>query len=172
MQEATANPRFCWGLLDTDRQVCVSLSWGPLLLFPGTWYAVFCLCPPRIYSPILCKFWQLYGGINRDLLQEGLCHTLVCCIQSPCPCDRPLITHPPQETLTVMSQCLWVPLSWWTRFVWALWASLAEMGFDSKCEFDPPTILLWLPLCPWKWGVSSWLLQRCTVTCVFFKLRI
>ena len=28
MQEATANPRFCWGLLDTHRQVRVSLLWG------------------------------------------------------------------------------------------------------------------------------------------------
>ena len=27
-------------------------------------------------------------------------------------------------------------------FVWALWASLAGMGFDSKHDFAPPTILL------------------------------
>ena len=30
------------------------------------------------------------------------------------------------------------------RFVWALWASLVGMEFDFKCEFAPPTILLWL----------------------------
>ena len=36
-------------------------------------------------SPVLCKFWWLYGGVNGDLLQEGVCHTLVYCIQSPCP---------------------------------------------------------------------------------------
>ena len=35
------------------------------------------------------------------------------------------------------------------RLVWALWASLAGMGFDSKCNFAPPTILLELLLCPW-----------------------
>ena len=29
------------------------------------------------------------------------------------------------------------------------------MGFDSKCNFTPPTILLWLLLCPWMWGISS-----------------
>ena len=37
-----------------------------------------------------------YSGVNEDngdLLQEGLCHTQVCCTQSPCPCDRPLLTH-------------------------------------------------------------------------------
>ena len=27
---------------------------------------------------------RLYGGVNGDLLQEGLCHTQVCCTQSPC----------------------------------------------------------------------------------------
>ena len=31
------------------------------------------------------------------------------------------------------------------------------MGFDSKCKFAPPTILLRLLLCPWMWGISSWL---------------
>ena len=24
-------------------------------------------------SPVLCKFWLLHGGVNGDLLQEGLC---------------------------------------------------------------------------------------------------
>ena len=44
-------------------------------------------------SPVLCKFWGLYGGVNGDLLQEDLCLTEVCCIQSPCPSGRPLLTH-------------------------------------------------------------------------------
>ena len=42
--------------------------------------------------PALCKFWWLSGGVNGDHLQEGLCHTQVCCTQSPCPCSRPLLT--------------------------------------------------------------------------------
>ena len=29
------------------------------------------------------------------------------------------------------------------------------MGFDSKCDFAPPTIFLGLLLCPWTWGNSS-----------------
>ena len=65
---------------------------------------------------------------------------------------------------TVLSQSLW---SIWvlvrTRYVWALWASLAGMGFDSKHNFTPPTILLGL-LCPWTWGISSQLLQYHTTT--------
>ena len=60
---------------------------GSLLLSPG-----FCLCPPRAYFPVLCKFWQPYGGVSGDLLQEGLCHTQVCYTQSPCPCGSLLVT--------------------------------------------------------------------------------
>ena len=31
------------------------------------------------------------------------------------------------------------------------------MGFDSKCDFAPPTLLLLL--CSWTWGISSEPLQ-------------
>ena len=53
----------------------------------------FCLCPPRVCFPSLCRFWWLYGGVNGNLLQQALRHTQVCCTQSPCPCSRPLQTH-------------------------------------------------------------------------------
>ena len=43
--------------------------------------------------------------------------------------------------------------------VWALWASLVGIGFNSKHDFAPSTILLGLLLCPWMWGISSLLLQ-------------
>ena len=42
-------------------------------------------------SPVLCMFWWFYGEVNGDFLQEGLCHTQICCTQSPC--GRPLLTH-------------------------------------------------------------------------------
>ena len=36
-----------------------------------------------------------------------------------------------------------------------VWLSLCLVwcakGFDSKCNFAPPTILLWLLLFPWMW---------------------
>ena len=35
----------------------VSVSCGSLLLSPGSWCTRFCLCPPIIYFPVLCKFW-------------------------------------------------------------------------------------------------------------------
>ena len=64
-----------------------------LLLSPGSWCAQDFVCAlQESVSPVLCKFWWLYGGVNGDLLQEGLCHTQVCSTQSPCPCGRPLLT--------------------------------------------------------------------------------
>ena len=63
---------------------------------PFSWVLVhtrFCLCPPRAYFPVLGKFWQLCGGVNGDLVQEGLCHIQACCTQSPWPCGSPLLTR-------------------------------------------------------------------------------
>ena len=84
---------------------------------PFSWVLVctrFCLCQPRVCFPFLYKFWLLYGGVNGDLLQEGLCHNQDCCTQRPCPCSRP----PPTCTSTGDAQtqfclCLCgVPGSW------------------------------------------------------------
>ena len=54
-------------LPDTHRQVRVSLLWRRCSF---SWVLVHkvLLCPPRVYFPVLCKFWQLYGGVNGDLL--------------------------------------------------------------------------------------------------------
>ena len=85
-----------------------SVSFG--VTAPFSWVLVhtrFCLCPPRVYFPILCKF---YVGVNDNLLQENLRHTQVSCTQSPCPCARPLLTHTSAgDTQTVLSQSLWGP---------------------------------------------------------------
>ena len=65
-----------------------------VLLSPEFWCAQSFVCAlQESVSPVLCKFWQLYDGINGDLLQEGLFYTQVCCTQSPCLCGRPLLTH-------------------------------------------------------------------------------
>ena len=67
---------------------------GSLLLSLGSWCAQGFLCAlQESVSPVLCKFWWLYGAINGDLLQEGLCNTQVYCTQSSCPCRSPLLTH-------------------------------------------------------------------------------
>ena len=104
LQQATVNPHIHWKLLDTHGQVWVSLLWGhcSFVLGPGAQGSVCAL--QESVSPILCKFWWLYGGVNGDLLQEGLCHTQICCTQSP----RPLLTHTfagDTQTLFWLSLC-------------------------------------------------------------------
>ena len=94
LQQAPANPRLHQSLLDTQGHVWVSLLWGSLLFSPGSWCVQGFVCAlQESVSPVQCKFWWLYGGVNGDLLQEGLCHTQVCCTQSPCPCGRSLPTR-------------------------------------------------------------------------------
>ena len=110
---------------------------GSLLLSPGPWCALGSVCAlPESVSPVLCKFWWLCGGVNGDLLQEGLCRTQVCCTQSPCPCNRPLPTH------TVIGDTqiqLWLSLcgisgSWCTQglfepsdCLWWVWGLILNM---------------------------------------------
>ena len=66
---------------------------GSLLLFSGSWWAHGPVCTlQESVFPVLYKFWQLYGAVNGNLLQEGLCHTQVYCTQSPCPCGSPVLT--------------------------------------------------------------------------------
>ena len=83
-------------LLETPGHSWASLGQslvGLLLLSPGSWCTQSFVCAlQESISPVLCKFWQLYSGVNGNLLQGGLCHTQVCCIQSPCPCGCPLLT--------------------------------------------------------------------------------
>ena len=88
-----------------------SVSYGVTAPFPGSWCTQGYVCPPRVYFPVLCEFWQLCGGVNGDLLHEGFRHTQVCCSQSPCSC-----AHIPAGAYlnrgcsnTVLSQCLWGP---------------------------------------------------------------
>ena len=82
---------------------------GTLLLSPISWCTQGSVCAlQESVSPVLCKFWWLYGGVNVDLLQEGLCHTQVYCTQSPHSCSSPLLTHTSSgDTQTVLSQSLW-----------------------------------------------------------------
>ena len=72
--------------------LCQSLL-GSLLLSPGSWCIQGSVCAlQESVSPVLCKFWWLCSGVNGNLLQDTLCHTQVCCTQSPYPCGRPLLT--------------------------------------------------------------------------------
>ena len=84
--QAPTDPHLHWKLLDTHWQVSCGVTVPSSLVLVHK----VLLCPPRVYFPVLCKFCQLYGGVNGDLLQEDWCHTHT---QSPCPCGRPLPTR-------------------------------------------------------------------------------
>ena len=90
LKQATTDPCLCQRLLDTPVLVSYEVT------APFSWVLVprrFCSCPTRVYFPVLCKFWQLYGGVNGNFLQEGLYQTQVCCTQSSCSCGSPLLTR-------------------------------------------------------------------------------
>ena len=143
LQQATTDPCLHQLFLDTHRQVWVSLLWGyfSFVLGPGAHKVLFV----PFKSPFLavCKFWQLYGRVNGDLLQEGLCYPQVCCTRSPCPWGSPLLTRTSAgdtQTQFGLSLC-GVSGSWRAQGL-----SLASMRFGSKCAFTPPTVLLELLL--------------------------
>ena len=86
-----------------------------------------------------------------------------CCCQSLYPPCRTLLMHAlPQHLKAGRAQSLVgvtapFPGSWCAQgFVCALQASLMDIRFDFKRNCAPPTILLWLLLCPWSWGLFFW----------------
>ena len=53
---------------------------GSYLLSSGScWAQAFVSALQASVSPVLCKFWWLYGEVNSALLRESLGHTQVCC---------------------------------------------------------------------------------------------
>ena len=121
----------CWPtpLLETPGQVWVSLFWGLLLFSLWSWCTQGFVCAlQESVFPVLC--WWLHGGVNGDLLQEGLCHTQVYWTQSPCPCSSPLLAHTSTgdtQTQFLLSFC-GVSGSWCTqglfehsKHLWHVW---------------------------------------------------
>ena len=63
---------------------------------PFSWVLVcrrFRLCLSRVCFPSPVEVLAVLWWVKGDLLQEGLCHTHICCTQSPRPCSRPLLTR-------------------------------------------------------------------------------
>ena len=79
-----------------------------LLLSPGSWCTRLCLCPLRVYFPVLCKFWQFYGGVNGDP-SKSVCHTKAAAPEL-LSLGSALLTHTSTgDTQTQFSQSLWCP---------------------------------------------------------------
>ena len=153
-------------LLETPGHSQASLGQSPvgsLLLIPGCWCTQGSVC--ALQEPIFQSC--VSSGSSMVGLVVTSSKKAYAIPKSAAPRARvPVAVHcwpvPPQEMLKYSSVSLSVGSlgPGVHKIVWALWVSLAGMGFDSKCEFTPPTVLLCLLLCPWREGISSQLLQR------------
>ena len=138
LQQATNDPLLCQRLLDTHGQVSVSLPRGHCssLLGPGAYKVLF--VPSKTLFPQSCvSSGDSVMGLTATSSKRAYATPRSAAPRAPGHC-WPI---PLQETLnsnTVLTQSLWglwVPVH--TRFVWALWASLAGKGFDAKGDLWP-----------------------------------
>ena len=108
LQQATTDLHLHWRPLDTPRQVWVSLLWGTA---PFSWVLVhtrFCLCPPRVCFPVLCKFWQLYGGLMATSSKKAHAIPISAASRAPAPAAGhcwPYLVR--RHSNTVLAQSLW-----------------------------------------------------------------
>ena len=113
--QASLNLRLCWRLLDTHRQVWVSLllEHCSFLLGPGV-HKVFCLCPPRVCfpSPVEVLSSNLIG------LQS----------QIPCGFSVPLLDPQVGKSLVGARTFLTVP-----EFLWYNYSKVC--GSSSQCFY-------------------------------------
>ena len=153
----------CRRLMDTHGQVWVSLLRGhcSFLLGPGLHKVLF--VPSKCLFPQSCvsSGSSIVGLITISFKWAcAIPKSAVPRAPAPAPAPAAGYCYPylcRRHWNTVLAQSLW---GLWvlvhTRFVWALWASLADKGFDSKCNFAPPAIMLWLLLYPWMEGIFCW----------------
>ena len=161
LQQATANPRLHQRLLDTHRQVWVSLLWGhcSFLLGPGAYKVLF--VPSKSLFPSPVRPGSSMVGLMATSSKSAYAIPKSAAPRASVPVAGHCWPVPLQETLKHTSVSVSVgSLGPGAHEVClSLWASLAEMGCDFKHEFAPPIILLGLLLCPQVWGISSQPLQ-------------
>ena len=97
LQQATADPRLRWRLLDTYRKVRVSLLWGHYSFLPGPGAHKALFVPSKSLFPQSCVS---SGGSMVGLMATSSKRpyaTPRSAAPSPCPCGRPLLTHTSTE---------------------------------------------------------------------------
>ena len=152
------DPHLRQRLLDTHGSLGQSPV-GSLLLPPGSWCAQGSVCALKSLFPQSCVS---SGGSMVGLIvtssKRAYAIPRSASPRAPDPAADyccPYFRRRPSNTVLAQSLWdLWVLVC--TRFLWALCASLVGKGFDSKHDFAPPTVLLCLLLCPWKWSIFFW----------------
>ena len=94
-QQATTDPYL--------RQRLMAKSWSVScgVTAPFSWVLVssgFHLCPPRVCFPVLCKFWQLYGGLMATSSKKTFAIPRSAAPRAPAPVAGHCWPVPPQET--------------------------------------------------------------------------
>ena len=107
LQQATTNPHLHRRFPDPHRQVWDSLLWGQcsFLLGPGAQGSVGL---PRVYFPVLCKFWQLYGGLMATSSKRAYPIPKSAAPRAPVPVAVHCWPVPPQEMLKHSSVSVFV----------------------------------------------------------------
>ena len=151
LQQATADPCLWPETPGHSRASLGLILVGPLLLSRGFW------CPPgsvcalqESVPPVLCKFWWLYGGVNGDLLQEGLCHNPGLLHPEPRPCSSPLLTR---TSVGDTQTQFWLSLCWVSCF-------LVHTRFE-------PSKHLW-----WVWGLILNAISPFLLSCWGFSFAL
>ena len=150
-------------LLDAHGQVWVSLLWGHCSFLRGPGAHKILFVPSKSLIPQSCVS---SGGSMVGLMVTSSKRNYAIPRSTEPKAPAPAAVHcwsiPPQETLKHSSVSVFVGSlgSGAHKVFWALWESLVDLGFDSKQNFTPPTMLLWLLLCPWTWEFSLKLLQH------------
>ena len=139
LQQGTDDPRLRQRLLDTHRQVWVSLLWGhwSFLLRPGTQGSV-CALQAFISQSCVSSGGSVVGLMATSSKRAYSLPRSTAPRAQPWQQSTADLYLLRRHANTVLSQSLWgLCVLVHTRYVWAIWASLADTGFDSKCEFTP-----------------------------------
>ena len=136
-QQPTTNSHLCQRLLDTHGQVWVSLLWGhcSFLLGAGAHKVLFVPSKSLFLQPCVSSDCSMVGLMVTSS-KRAYAIPRSTAPGAPASAAGHCWPIPLQETLKHSSASVSVgslgPSG--TRFVWALWASLASMRFDSKCD--------------------------------------
>ena len=157
LQQATAGLR--QRLLDTHGQVWISLLWGHwfFLLGPDAYKVLF--VPFKSLFPQLCVSSDgSVVGLMATSFKRAHAIPRSAAPRAPTPVSGHCWPISLQETLKHSSSLVFVgSLGPGVHKVCLNSLNiLVGMGFDSKCDFTPPTILMGLLLCPWTWSISFW----------------
>ena len=135
LQQAITDPCLWWRLLDTQGQVWASLLWGHCSFLLGPDAHKFLFVPSQSLSPQSCvSSVASMVGLMATSSKRAYAIPRSTAPRAPAPeavhCWLYLLRRHPKTVLSQSVWGLWVLVH--TRFVWALWASLVGMGFDSN----------------------------------------